>query len=492
MTLPPRLLSGTAVSVLGRVLGTVISVVTIGVITRGLAATAGVAGYGEYATVMTFLLALAVLADGGLYLVFTRHAAVLSAAAEAVFLQRTLRVRLLLFLVVGAAVAVVVTLLRYPLPVRVGMLLGAAGVAAQLAAQLTLGVFQKRLRMVPPAAAEVAGRTVTLLVAVGAAAAGGGLLAYVLAFVVGALTTLTVNLLGARRLLRESAVETTAPSSHLVPHASTLVREAWPLALMLVFWMVVFRADSLLLSYLKPPADLAWYALPYRVLESLLFFPAMIGGLLLPIFSRLRIGSEDPAAFRTTLDQAVTLFLLLAIPTSALLFFLAPVIIGVLGGPAFTPSIPILRILAVALGFLFFGTLFGSSLVALGAQRQLLLAAATLAAGNVLTNLLVIPRWSSLGAAWTTLATEGCSALWAYGILRHALGPLPRVVARWHIVSSGVLFVFFLLLPLPIVFRAVGGIALYLVSLLFFGVLTPANLKALLRTQRLARAEQLP
>lgn len=479
--LPPRLLSGTLVSTAGRVLGTALSVATIGVVTQSLATTGGVASYGAYATVFAFLGVVAVVADGGLHLVFTKEAAHLDSAGEAQLLRAVLAVRLGTLLLALLAVWGAVTLLDYPPLVRQGILLGSFGIAAQLITQLILGVFQKRLRMSPPAAGEVVGRGITLILALLFAASHGGVLLFVSAFVAGTLVTLFWNMAFARRLLPASfAPSPLPPASNICP----IIREAWPLGLLLVFWMVVFRADSILLSYLRPLEDVGWYALPYKVLESLLFFPAMIGGLLFPALSRSAAGPED---FRRILGAATDLFLLLAFPAVLLLVLFAPWIIHVLGGSAFAPSVPVLQILAVALGALFFGNLYGNSAIALGAQRSLLAAAIALAAGNVAVNLIVIPHFSFQGAAWTTLGTELLSAASAGLIVLRRVGWLPASPQRSHIISAGGIFFLATLIPLPAGVRALAGILGYLGALSAFGVLTPERLRALVRSQK-ARA----
>ncbi len=466
---------------MGRIFGTAISVLTIGVVTKALAASGGVAAYGAYATVFAFLGVLAVVADGGLFLVFTRAAATLDDPAERALLKRILWVRLLSLCGAALLATALVTAARTSPLVRGGILLGVVGTGAQLFTQLLLGVFQKRLRMVPPALGEVVGRAVTLVLAVAAARLGGGVLAFVLVFVIGAVATLVWNLVAAARVLRAGGA---APARDSVPAVSTLLRDAWPLGLLLVCWLIVFRADSLLLSFLRPPEDLGWYALPYKVLESLLFFPAMVGGLLFPVLSRTAAGHEHRRAFTAALTAATGVFLLLAVPTVAVLFLLAPWVIAALGGPAFAPSVPVLRILSVALGALFFGNLYGNSAIALGAQRPLLVLAACLAVLNISVNLLVIPRYAFLGAAWTTLATEVLSAAGAaFLVSRRAPG---SVFARqhWHTLRAAGVLVVGALLPLPLWGRVGAALAAYGGALWVLGVLTPGRVRELLRAQR--------
>ncbi|TSC62458.1 MAG: heteropolysaccharide repeat-containing protein [Parcubacteria group bacterium Gr01-1014_106] len=473
--LPPQLLSGTLVSTVGRVLGTLLSVLTIGIVTRGLAHEGGVGAYGTYATIFAFLAVVSIIADGGLYLVFTRRAAQEDPADEARLLLSVLRLRAISFAGALVLLVIVMSVLPYLPLVRMGILLGAIGIGSQLIVQLLLGVFQKRLRMVSPAVAEVCGRAGTLLLALLIRASDGGILAYVGAFVVGTLITLLITTGAVWRMLPAPASKDRVPSR-------TLLREAWPMGALLLCWMIVFRADSVLLSLLRPPEELGWYALPYKVLESLLFFPAMIGGLLLPAFSRT--AAMERERLPASLTAATHLFFLLALPVVLILFLAAPWMITILGGAAFAPSIGVLRILALALGALFFGNLYGNGAIALGQHRRLLWGAATLAVLNVLVNSVIIPRYSFLGAAWTTLGTEILSAGFAARIVWSRARFSILSSTNLHIASAGGAFVLVSLLPIPLLLRIIGGSCVYLGALWMLGVLTPRRVWDLVRAQR--------
>ena len=103
-------------------------------------------------------------------------------------------------------------------------------------------------------------------------------------------------------------------------------------------------------------------------------------------------------------------------------------------------------------------------------------------------NLVVIPRYSFLGAAWTTLGTEVFSALVAARIVWRRARFLfwSRPVRR--IASAGGILLLVGMIPLPLVFRIAASIGAYLGMLWIFGVLTPGHLATLLRSQRLSNS----
>ena len=65
-----------------------------------------------------------------------------------------------------------------------------------------------------------------------------------------------------------------------------------------------------------------------------------------------------------------------------------------------------LNILIVAVGIIFFGTLFSFGLIALGRQKSLLWISAAGAVINLLLNFILIPRYSYTAAAIITVGTE--------------------------------------------------------------------------------------
>jgi O-antigen/teichoic acid export membrane protein len=478
--LPPRLLAGAVTSTVGRVLGTAVSVGTVAIITRSLVSTAGpsegVAAFGVYATVLAVLAVIAILADGGLYVIFTREAS-REGADERALLETVWPLRMggiVLALLVAVGVAL---LLPYSQGVRIGILVGMWGVVFQLGSQLLMGVFQKRLRLATPATAEAVGRLVQFLLAVIIWQRHGGVLAFLGAFVVGTLVTFLWNLVGAQRLLR---FRLWGAFDH--PRARRILREAWPLALSLILSMIFFKVDSVMLSLLRPPSDVALYALPYKILESLLFFPAMVGGMILPVFARA--STRGPQEVGTPLRSAVDLYLLGALPLAALLFLAAPWVVVLLGGTAFSASAPVLQILSVTLGMLFFGNLFGNAVVAIGEQRRLLRVYALLTVVNVGANLLVIPRFSYIGAAWTTFATELLSVLLTAGILLQRGIPILGTKDTARILLSGAVLLVLLLLPLRPLSAGIIGLSGYCLVLLWTGVLLPRDLLRLIRAQR--------
>ena len=465
--LPFRLFTGTIISSVGRVIGTAVSILTIAVMTRALTAALGaqegVRAYGIYAAVMAYLSIVSVFADGGIYTIFTREASKDGADERHLFETAwVLRLITIIFTVVAALLLAV--LLPYSQAIRFGMLVGIWGISFQLASQLFMGIFQKKLRLWAPAIGEVAGRIFQLLFVVAFGFFGFGINYFILAFVLGAAVTFWINLVAVRKLVYFRIFAKTSKSD-----LKKIWFEAVPMGISLVLSIIFFKIDSVLLSFLRPATDLAYYALAYKVLESLLFFPAIVGGMLMPIFSRLGTKNADniSPAMRTSVD----LYAIGVFPLCALLWVFASQIINVLGGTAFSPAASALKILALALGVLFFGNLFGNAIVAIGKQKLFIYVYVFLIIFNVALNLIFIPKYSFIGAAWTTLASEVLSTVCAVFIIyRNGIAAIGTKRTP-KIFLAVLLFLTALALPIDPTSKIIIALVLYIVSLFWLKVL---------------------
>jgi PST family polysaccharide transporter len=95
--------------------------------------------------------------------------------------------------------------------------------------------------------------------------------------------------------------------------------------------------------------------------------------------------------------------LLLGIPIA---YLLAPLAVKVLAGSDFQASVTVLRILLIPLFFAYISHLVGFTLIAKGGQKQILILGLITLSFNFVANLLIIPKFGIIGAAWVTGASE--------------------------------------------------------------------------------------
>ena len=191
------------------------------------------------------------------------------------------------------------------------------------------------------------------------------------------------------------------------------IKETWPMGIYMILFSGYDRAvDSILIKQMVGVTDLAFYGLAYKIYGNLIQPAYFLINSVFPLMS----GKMENK--RKLFWQTTGLMLLGALMVAPTIYFLAPVIIDVLGGNAYFRSIEILRILLVAMVFAYIGHLVGFTLIAKGKQKIILLVGIISLMVNIGGNLLFIPKFGIVGAAWVTVATEVVAGLLMVEFLR--------------------------------------------------------------------------
>lgn len=183
--------------------------------------------------------------------------------------------------------------------------------------------------------------------------------------------------------------------------------EAVPTGALLLVFAVYNRLDIFLLQLLKGSESVGIYGLAYKIHDNLVLGAAYLMAALFPPLSKLvsegDLSEKLPLVYRKTFD----VLLLGGLLVVGGVLVLAPAIIFIIGGSEFSASALALRILVFATFLSYFNHLTGYTLIALGKQKISLVVALMALVWNLVLNILLIPRYSFVGAAVVTIATEG-------------------------------------------------------------------------------------
>lgn len=394
MSLTAKIAYNTAVQTAGKTFSVAFGLVSVALLLRYL----GTAGYGNYVTAITFVQFFGVVADMGLYMVSIKRISQRDAELDHIFGNIfTLRLVSALFFV-GLA-PLVVLFFPYPAIVKTGVLVVTGMNLFVALNQLLVGLYQKELTMSRASMSEVLGKLLTLGMVALAVALHQGLFFILFAFVVGAFLQLLLSLFFARRFVRLRLRFDWAVWR-------SVLEESWPIAVTIALNIIYFRADTIMLAIFKTQSIVGIYGAGYKVLEVLIAFPAMFAGLMMPLVTRA-YADGDHERFAATLQKGFDFLAMVALPMVAGVFLLAHPLMRLLsGGSDFDLSGSILRVLIFATGSIFFGVLFGNTVVSIGRQRKVIPLYAAVAAGSLVGYGLLIPRFSMWGAAAVTVATE--------------------------------------------------------------------------------------
>ena len=183
-----------------------------------------------------------------------------------------------------------------------------------------------------------------------------------------------------------------------------MVSESWPLFLSGIAVLIYMRIDQIMLGQIVGDTAVGHYSAALKLSEVWYTIPIAIMNSATPVITKSFI--TDLSQYYVRLQKLFNLMTLiglgLAIPTT----FLAPLIIQVIYGKEYLVSATILSIHIWTSIFVGWGLLRDMVLVTQSLVKIILFTTVVGAICNVLLNLILIPHYFGVGAAWATLISQ--------------------------------------------------------------------------------------
>jgi O-antigen/teichoic acid export membrane protein len=362
----------------------------------------GAAGLGRYVLITTLMGLTGAVTDAGLGVLLMREVArQRDHLRQRELLSSVLPLRMGLA-IVGSVLLIILALGPFFATDRRGLLsIGAVALLPQAVTGALAGFVNGRQRMDVSSGLDMAVRLLTVAGAWPALVFGGGVTG-VLACTAGAGVLgvfMYAAVLRRWRLLPCLRLDPTDWLSHL----ST----AYPFALTGIIAMAYARLDVVLLSAWQGDVAAGTYGAAYKLWEALGMVPSSLLDAMFPEMARLAGQKKGLSRLRSLLRRGGPLLiiggLLLSSAGASLAGRLIPLVFGHMETPG--QGIAAFRILVWAIPAMFLYLLSGHILYALGHQRQVTAGMLVVAVVNVGLNLVVIPRWSTLGVSGVALCT---------------------------------------------------------------------------------------
>jgi O-antigen/teichoic acid export membrane protein len=227
--------------------------------------------------------------------------------------------------------------------------------------------------------------------------ASGGIVALALAFLTVSMLTSTVTFLAARRV---------------VPVRLRGTRQDWGPLMRIglgvgaagILVTLYVKLDQILVLEFAGSREAGLYGAAYRVLEQVQFIPAAVMTTLFPLIASAY--PTDLLRVRALLQRTAEYLTLASFPILVFTIVAARPVVLLLFGHKLSASAPALPILMAAFVSISFGYIAGSMVVILELQRRFLGYAAVALVINAVLNVILIPPYGFLAAAWVTLITE--------------------------------------------------------------------------------------
>ncbi|NQS88893.1 flippase [Patescibacteria group bacterium] len=252
---------------------------------------------------------------------------------------------------------------------------------------------------------------------------------------------------------------------------STL-KESLPFFLSAFVAIIAFRIDIIMLSIMKGDVDVGWYSAAYKLMEVFILIPATFIGAIYPLLSKYYLSSQE--SLKLAYQRAFKYLSILGLPIAVGATLLAGRIILLIFQSTFTPSIIALQILIWTIPMIFLTYMYGTILASI--NRQLLAFKINFSCMllNIILNLILIPKYTYIGASAATVATTLLSLVLSFYFVSRFVCKIPAyeyitspVIAS---VIMGVLVLFFLKMNLFLIIS--GSVVVYFGALFLLKTFT--------------------
>lgn len=426
MSLTRQVARNTIQQAVGKIIATILGVAAIALMTRYL----GQTGFGQYTAIIAFLQFFGIMVDMGLTLITVQMISQPGADEEKI-VGNMFALRFFSALIFLALAPLVAWLTPYPAIIKIGIALTTFHFFFISLTQVLIGLFQKHLSTGRAAVAEVIGR-IFLLIGVGLAIYfSHGILWIMTAVILGSLANFLTGYFLAKKFVR-------VRFRFDWPVWQKILILAWPVGISIIFNLIYLKADTLILSFLRPANEVGLYGAPYRVLEILVTFPFMFVGLIMPPLT-YHWAQQDKEKFKKIIQKAFDALSALAVPLVIGTYFLGRPIMVLVAGQDFVISGDILKILMLACGVIFLGVLFAHVIVVTNQQKKMIWGYLATAVIALIGYLIFIPKYSYWGAAWMTVASESMIALIAFIVAYKTTKIIPSFKIFFKAIFAGLI-----------------------------------------------------
>jgi O-antigen/teichoic acid export membrane protein len=396
-----KIAGNTIYQIVGKLISMSITMTAVFIITR----TYGREGYGEFSLMQSWPALFFVIVDFGINAIATRELSKDWSKANKYF-GNILMIRFVFSLFLILILSLSLNLFSYSVSLKNGIILGLFLLLTQALYSTTNIFFQVKLRYDYSTIAYTAGYIIIFILVLVLSYLKIGVAWVNFSYVVGGLITFLFSLYFANKL---GITPDFAFDKRLWVY---FFKSSLPIGIMFLFSQMSFKEDALMLSFLKLPKSyglnntesVAVYALPYKIFEVLLVVPTFFMNSVYPILVNHMLGGEEK--LKKTFTKVIYFLIFSGLFVGLLGFIFSPLAIKILGGQEFSQSIGVLKILAGSVFIFYLTSPISWLIVTLGYQKYLPWIYFVSFSFNMISNFILIPRYSFFGASWVTVASE--------------------------------------------------------------------------------------
>jgi PST family polysaccharide transporter len=215
--------------------------------------------------------------------------------------------------------------------------------------------------------------------------------------------------------------------------AKLFLRDCWPLAFASIAVTLYMRIGQVMVGDMLGNAANGAYSVALRLAEVWYFIPTALSASVFPALVKAR--KENLQNYQTRLQQLYDIMSAISISVAVITSMIANWAVRVLFGAQYAEAGPILSIYIWASVPVFLGVASSQYLVAEGYTRLSMVRTVIGAVINVLLNLLLIPRFGTIGAAMATLGAQ-VSSVFSIVLDRDTRGQFVSMVRSLNVIRA--------------------------------------------------------
>jgi O-antigen/teichoic acid export membrane protein len=372
-------------------------------------------GFGKYSFIFAYLAFFDIITDLGLQDILVREMSRdPSAAPKLIGNAYIIRLPLAVFAVVLSII--VISFMAYPADTTTCIYIAAFTILFISFSDFYATIFQANLKMEYREFAKLAFKIISAALILWIIFSHGTLMQVIIALVFSEMVKTLISYLFSRKFVRPRFEIDFGLWKYLL-------REALPIALSSVIWVIYFRIDVIMLSMMMGDAEVGLYSAAYKLSESLNLIPLALMTSMFPVMSASFKSSEERLvrSYRLSFNYLS----IITLPIAVGITILADEIIFLVYGAEFAGSAIALKILIWGLVLASGNSIFGRVLTSIGKQKQLTIITAVCAFGNVLLNFILIPVMSYSGACIASVMTAMIAFFVGFYFVSKTLQVLP-------------------------------------------------------------------
>ncbi|SNZ04318.1 Membrane protein involved in the export of O-antigen and teichoic acid [Natronoarchaeum philippinense] len=282
------------------------------------------------------------------------------------------------------------------------LVVGAGYLVASSIHSFNANLFQAFNRVPVSGAVNVVQQVVRAICVIGLVAAGGGVVAAIFGYLLGAaVSALLGGAILYRRFYADHEDDGGDPELR-----SRILRYSVPLTASSAANVLDKRIDTVLIGYFLTPVDVSFYVLSKQVSEFALVPAGALGFSVSPTFGEEKAKGTLARAGRLY-ESSLQYVLLLYVPAAVGIALVAGPLLRYGVGREYLGAVPVLQLFGIYVLFQAITNVTTQSLDYLGRARERAIAKGVTSVANVLLNVALIPAYGVVGAAAATVVTFG-------------------------------------------------------------------------------------